>query len=335
MNTFMRWAITNRGLETYFSSLMGSYVTVFMLHRAEPADKSFHGISEALLERCLRYAVENGYDFMSVDEVVDCAIQRKKVSRPTLCFTLDDGYADQVSRLVPVLLRYRAKPTIFAITDFIDGLDWPWDAKLAYAVKHSPLTECELEVEGTSTHLDLSTPEARIRSRRFITSHVKSQRSEYLSDYMAAVESACQVKIPVDAPEDYCAATWDELRASESQGLKIGSHTRSHTVLSALDDQRVAAELAHSKRRLSEELTNPSQVFCYPSGTKRDFSRSHEKLVKAANYQGAVSTISQTSYLRAIRQNPYRVARIAFPTQFDQFVRYSSWFEALRSKLPI
>jgi peptidoglycan/xylan/chitin deacetylase (PgdA/CDA1 family) len=335
MNTFMRWAITNRGLESYFSSLFGSYVTVFMLHRAAPADKSFHGISEELLERCLRYAVENGYDFMSVDEVVDCAVQRKKVSRPTLCFTLDDGYADQVSRLVPVLLRYRTKPTIFAITDFIDGLDWPWDAKLAYAVKHSPLTKCNLNVRGDITHLDLSTPEARIRSRRFVTSHVKSQRLEDLNDYISEVEAACQVSIPVEAPEDYRPATWDELRASENQGLTVGSHTRSHAVLSSLNDQRVAAELAHSKRRLSEELTRPSQVFCYPSGTKRDFSRSHEKLVKAANYQGAVSTISQTSYLSAIRQNPYRVTRIGFPTQFDKFVRYSSWFEALRSKLPI
>src|SRR5690625_7858854 len=78
MNTLMRWAITHRGLESYFSSLMGSYVTVFTLHRAEPEDKSFNGISESLLERCLRYAVENGYDFMSVDEVVDTALQRKK-----------------------------------------------------------------------------------------------------------------------------------------------------------------------------------------------------------------------------------------------------------------
>src|SRR5690625_874860 len=84
MNTLMRWAITHRGLESYFSSLMGSYVTVFTLHRAEPEDKSFNGISESLLERCLRYAVENGYDFMSVDEVVDTALQRKKVNRPTL-----------------------------------------------------------------------------------------------------------------------------------------------------------------------------------------------------------------------------------------------------------
>lgn len=335
MNTLMRWAITHRGLESYFSSLVGSYVTVFTLHRAEPADQSFNGISESLLERCLRYAVENGYDFMSVDEVVDTAIQRKKVSRPTLCFTLDDGYADQVTRLVPVLLRYRAKPTIFAITDFIDGIDWPWDAKLAYAIKHSPLTRCDLKVGGKTHHLDLSTPQARIESRRFVTSHVKAQRLGNLADYIAGVAAACQINIPQAAPEDYRAATWDELRASEAQGLAIGSHTRSHAVLSSLDDECVAAELDHSKRRLSEELARPSQVFCYPSGTKQDFSRSHEKLVKAAKYQGAVSTISQTSYLRAIRQNPYRVTRIGFPTRFEQFVRYSSWFEALRSKLPI
>src|SRR5690625_1688718 len=184
-------------------------------------------------------------------------------------------------------------------------------------------------------HLDLSPPRARIESRRFVTSHVKAQRLGNLSHYVATIAAACHVEIPHAAPEDYRAATWDELRASEARGLAIGSHTRSHAVLSSLDDERVAAELDHSKRRLNEELVRSSQVFCYPSGTKKDFSRSHEKLVKAANYQGAVSTISQTSYLRAIRQNPYRVTRTGFPTKFEQFVRYSSWFEALRSKLPI
>src|SRR5690625_5340267 len=97
-------------------------------------------------------------------------------------------------------------------------------------------------------HLDLSTPRARIESRRFVTSHVKAQRLGNLSDYVATIAAACHVELPHAAPADYRAATWDELRASEAQGLAIGSHTRSHAVLTPLAAVRVAAELDQDRK---------------------------------------------------------------------------------------
>lgn len=335
MNTLIQQIITSQRMKRCFTALAGSYVAVFVLHRPEPADRSFHGISEELLERCLQYTVEHGYDFISIDELVSMALAGKAITRPTLCFTIDDGYADQVSQLVPMLLRYRTKPTMFVVTDFIDGRQWPWDSQLAYLVKHSPLKSIRVAMGSQAQQLDLTSFEARIQSRRKITAYGKTLRAEDLPAYLAAVKTACQVNLPTSVPEDYRPASWDQLRSAEQEGLRVGSHGQSHTIFNAIEDQRVAEELTYSKQRLGEEIAKPSEVFCYPSGTKRDFSRRHEGLVKAAGYRGAVSAISQTSYLKKIRQNPYRVNRIGFPDNFDQFVRYASWLEALRSKFPI
>lgn len=335
MNALMRRAMNSKGMGRYFSALAGPFVTIFMLHRPEPEDGSFNGLSEKLLERCLHYALECGYAFASIDEVVEAAFAGKPVSRPTLCFTLDDGYADQVSRLVPLLLQYEAKPTMFTITDFVDGVDWPWDAKVAYAVKHSPLQALRLVIDGETRNLDCSTPQARIQSRRQITAYAKTLRHRALAAFVAEVEAACQFALSTRAPKDYRPASWDMLRASEKEGLRVGSHSRSHSLLNALDDQQVSTELAHSRMRLSAELNNPSNVFCYPSGTAEDFSSRHEDLVKEAGYKAAVSTVSRTAYFKEIRENPYRITRIGFPRTLEQFARYSSWLEALRSKLPL
>ncbi len=335
MNALMHRIITSKRLERSFSALAGSYVAIFVLHRPEPADHSSHGISEKLLERCLQYAVEQDFDFLSIDEVLAAALAGKQITRPTLCFTIDDGYADQVTKLVPLLLKYRARPTMFVVTDFIDGQEWAWDAKLAYLVKHSPLESIRIALGKSNRELDLSGVEARILSRRRITAYAKTLNVDALPAFLAEVEAACGINLPTSVPNDYRPAKWSELQACEKEGLRIGSHAQTHNLFNAIDDRQVAAELNYSKKRLGEKLINPSGVFCYPSGTKRDFSRRHEGLVKTANYQGAVSAISQTSYLEQIRSNPYCVNRIGFPDNFDQFVRYASWLEALRSKFPL
>lgn len=335
MNRIFQLAMASKGLERCFNAFAGPYVTIFMLHRADPGDGSYQGTSEALLRRCLDYAVSRGYDFMFLDEVVERSLRGERVNRPTLCFTLDDGYSDQVARLVPILLEYQAKPTLFVITDFVDGIDWPWDAKIGYAVRACTKASCTLSLEDKTFSLVFRTAEERTATRRQLNAYGKTLNTKGLRAYLAAIESAFEITLPEKAPASYKAATWDELRALEQRGLRVGSHTRTHLILSANHPDDAVLELSESKDRLTDELANPSGVFCYPSGTTRDFAPSDERLVQKANYRGAVSTISETSYLKDIKRNPYRITRIGFPYGFDQFVRYASWIEALRSKLPV
>lgn len=335
MNRWIRRAMTSRGLERCFTALSGPYVTIFMLHRPLPGDRSYNGTSEELLEECLQFAVSHKYDFIALDDLVDRAMQGQRIRRPTLCFTLDDGYSDQVTRLIPVLLKYGAKPTLFVITDFIDGIGWPWDAKISYLIRNSRLKEASVVMQDSYITLRLETVRDRVESRRRLSAHAKRIRSSDIPEFIERIGKALDVEIPQSAPADYLPASWDQLREAEKSGVTIGSHARSHFVLSAMNPRTISEELAYSKARLKEELKNPSQIFCYPSGTTQDFSRDHELMVRMAHYRGAVSTISQTSYLKDIKRNPYRVSRIGFPGDVEQFIRYASWIEALRSKLPV
>lgn len=333
MNHLLLQAMTNKYVDRWMTKLVGPFVTIYTLHRPNPANHSFHGIDEALLDRSLQFAVERGYRFASIDELVEAAVKRQELTHPTLCFTLDDGYADQLTRLVPVLLKYQAKPTLFTITDFVDRIDWPWDAKVSYIIWHTPHTHFTIESNGKSLELNCSSAGHRVNARRALCHHAKKLNRKALHDFLQQLQTVCDVEIPAQAPEDYAPATWEALREYEQQGLRIGAHSRSHLVLSALSDEEILEELTYSKRRVETELANPSRVFCYPSGTARDFSVAHPRLVEQVGFSSAITTISKPTNLNVIRNNLYQIDRIGFPETFDKFVRYSSWIEVLRNKL--
>lgn len=334
MKSALLKVMTSRPVDHLMSKMIGPFVTIYTLHRPSPADKSFSGIDEGLLEQCLQYAVERGYAFASIDELVESALRGERLTKPTLCFTLDDGYADQLTRLIPVLLKYQAKPTLFAITDFVDKQDWPWDARLAYLIWNTPETQLRLESKGQELILDCANAKERIATRRAMSRYAKTLTREELPIFLAAMEQACAIAVPQQTPTNYAAANWDELRQFEQQGLRVGAHTCTHHVLSAQSDEQIIAELTGSRARIQTEMQNPSQVFCYPSGTAGDFSATrHPALVQQAGFTAAITTISKPTNFEAMRARPFLIDRIGFPETFARFVRYSSWIEVLRSRL--
>lgn len=338
MLPMMRTPLSNTSkpslIESCMSRLFGSFVTIFTLHRPTPNSGAYNGLDEKLLEKCLAYATQRAYRFCSIDNLVAEANNPTTNLQPTICFTLDDGYTDQATRLLPLLLDYKTSPSLFVITDFIDNKLWPWDAKLTYLLWHTSLTRVQIEIGAEKIQLDLSSQENRIHARRLAIRAVKRLEPNLHTDTISAIAAACQVSLPLLPPPEFEPISWQSLRTLETQGLRIGSHSQSHLIFNSASNRTIHTELIHSKQRLANELQNPSSVFCYPLGTKQDFSPHHIELVKAAGYSAAISTLSNVTTLRTIQSNPFQIERIAFPNSFEKFVRYTSWKEALRSKLP-
>lgn len=67
--------------------------------------------------------------------------------------------------------------------------------------------------------------------------------------------------------DDYM--TWDQVRELRDAGMTIGSHSRTHRVLSNLRDRRLLDdEVAGSRRVLESELQAPVAFFAYPFGAQ-------------------------------------------------------------------
>lgn len=324
-------ALTSKPINRLMSSLLGPYVTIYMLHRPQSPDGAFEGISPAQLEQAIIYAKTMGFHFSSIDELVSDALAGKRQQQPTLCFTLDDGYQDQLDELVPVLLKHNCKPTLFVIANMVNGDDWPWDAKLAYAIWNTSCPTLVINMEGEEQTFLLDSPEQRIAARRKLTSFAKRLSSDKLAGFLQLVLPALHIDLS-KPPARYQPATWQSLYEAEQKGLKIGSHGCSHKVFSSLSDEQILLELSQAKALLAQHLHSPSLVFCYPSGKAADFSDGHSHLLKAQAYIGSLNSIAGNPSFNNIRARPFDIHRHSFPNNLHTFIRYSSWLEYLRSK---
>jgi hypothetical protein len=82
---------------------------------------------------------------------------------------------------------------------------------------------------------------------------------------------------------------WDEAREMTNNGMEIGSHTHSHTVLSRLEPEQQREELAKSKAIILEQLGTEVKVLAYPVGHKSSFSSQTQKMAQEIGYRCAFS----------------------------------------------
>ncbi len=77
---------------------------------------------------------------------------------------------------------------------------------------------------------------------------------------------------------------WDELRAMAKDGFNIESHTATHESLTDISDERLEHELAHSKKKIEEEIGREVNFLAYPTGA---YNLHIAQKVKDAGYKAA------------------------------------------------
>jgi hypothetical protein len=145
----------------------------------------------------------------------------------------------------------------------------------------------------------------------------------------AIVRLAAQLRIalPPLPPPEYSALAWNEAREMAAHGIAIDSHTATHPILTAIDDERLESELKQSRECIESELGRPSELFCYPNG---EHDRRVCQAVKQAGYRGAVTTLSG---LNDGRSDPLRLRRVHGSNDLAHFVQSVCGFEQLKQRL--
>lgn len=85
---------------------------------------------------------------------------------------------------------------------------------------------------------------------------------------------------------------WKDCRILTNAGMIVGSHTMSHVPLSSLNDMQARAEMAESKMRIEEELSQPCRHFCAPFGIPhQDFDCDiHPRIAGDIGYESFLTT---------------------------------------------
>ena len=96
---------------------------------------------------------------------------------------------------------------------------------------------------------------------------------------------------------------WSEAAELVAQGMEIGSHSRTHPVLTGLAEAEMENEIRGSKETIENRLGRPVRHFSYPHGIH---DVRCQRLVAEAGYAGACSTLFGGN---GPGTNPYRLHR--------------------------
>ncbi|MCX7240976.1 MAG: polysaccharide deacetylase family protein [Burkholderiales bacterium] len=198
--------------------------------------------------------------------------------------TFDDGYADNATHALPILLRHGVSATFFVATGFADG-SCMWNDVIIDAIRRTTQPALDLHTLGVG-RLVLTTLAQRRAAIDTLLAHIKYLAPAQRQSALAQVAEQAAVALPSDLMMH--TAQWKTLR---NAGMQIGAHTVSHPILERISDDEAQREIATSKRTLEAELDVAVNLFAYPNGKSgKDFAQRHVQMVRAAGFTGAVST---------------------------------------------
>lgn len=313
---------------------IGHGVPIFMLHRVH-SDASSHrlGYSTTYLRKCLTYLRDRDFNFLSLYELISLLRDNKPIPPKSIVFTQDDGFEDQASIAAPVFVEFNCPVTIFLISDMLDGKLWPWDDKVAYAIKRTERDLIEIEIGDEHISMRLDSEQTRAKAREIIRNTIKAFPSDDVTATLAKLETATGVTIPTTPPAEYQPMTWELAREYEKKGVHFAPHTMTHRILSKMDAETMKSEILGSWQRLKEELASPKPVFAYPTGRYCDFGSREVRFLRETEIIGAVSTIP--AQVRPEKYNNYYIyslPRYSLPESFDDFRMYCSWIEYTKER---
>jgi peptidoglycan/xylan/chitin deacetylase (PgdA/CDA1 family) len=241
-------------------------------HRAYPFTAAYHRVVEHFgaldgvalpsmeittrtFEKHLEW-IASRFEIISLDDLGSFA----KRSKPLAAITFDDGYSDVYHHAFPILKRKGIPAAFFVVTDLVGASEPPLHERLHALLARSGAAD----------------PFAMTRS------HLAGASQQELLKLIATLEGTTD--IGEQWREPLKPLDWNMLREMRAAGMTIGSHTRSHPVLTRETVETVREEVIASRSAIEKHLGAKATCFAYPNGS---FSAAVVDAVRDAGYDFA------------------------------------------------
>lgn len=265
---------------------------VFMLHNVRPhnCDRQLLAgvnglcITPQFLGGAIDLVRRLGYDVVALDEL---AARMSGTGRPFACFTLDDGYRDNLTYAYPVFQEKKAPFAIFVPSDWPRGDGILWWQVLEELVCGRDLLSVDIGTQ--SHHFACQTRRKKTLALRELQRLFSALDHRERTDSIRGLAAAAGID-----PAAICRReimNWAELTRLARDGLvAIGSHTVSHPELSALDPLALSTELSQSKAEVEDRLSISCRYLSYPYGDAQAVGKREQGAAKRAGYDLAFTT---------------------------------------------
>ncbi len=225
-------------------------------------------VSRDMLERHLDW-LGRTHRFVSLDELGEKIAAGDPFQKQVAAVTFDDGYADVYENAFPLLRRKGIPAAVFVVTDLVGTAALPLHDRL-YLVLRRLLARREGGCGRLRSFLDAQgIPSASWQPvsadpHRALVFLLRRLAQGGLLGLAEGLER--EVGVDPEARRELRPVTWSMLRAMQEGGFTVGSHTRSHALLTNESNEDVRDEAAGSRTTLEQRLGRPVEHFAYPDG---------------------------------------------------------------------
>ncbi|MDN5864206.1 MAG: polysaccharide deacetylase family protein [Gammaproteobacteria bacterium] len=248
--------------------------------------------SLAMLEQQLDW-IGHHFEFCDPDDMDRSLDGRNPGGRPAAVITFDDGYRDVYEHAFPLLRSKGIPAVVFVNTDLVGSNALQLHDELFLLVSesmrnwrapgkqmHAMLAEAGLEI-----------PASALPSHEDATA-LQWMRALYCMLPRPALQRIIQVlsretSVPANIAACLRSMDWNMLARLRAAGIRIGSHTRSHALLTNEGPETLREEIGGSRRVLEERLGSRVWHFAYPDGR---FNDAVVAAVAKAGYRFAYTT---------------------------------------------
>lgn len=214
-------------------------------------------------------------------------IQQNNLPKRAVVLTFDDGYADTLYEVKPLLEQYQIPATVFVTTGY-QGRQFWWDElqSIIMTAPDLPKRSDLVLPKDIETRIEENTPHSR---QRLLWSFYNQ-----LLPLSAVEREQLMVQLRVwggkesDEYPDRRALTLEELiDLADGELVSIGAHTVTHPLLAALPKVEQETEIQQCKAYLEEILDQAITSFSYPNGSS---SKTTVNLVRKNGFQCACAS---------------------------------------------
>jgi peptidoglycan/xylan/chitin deacetylase (PgdA/CDA1 family) len=197
------------------------------------------------------------FEPVGLPELVD-RMQAGSTTGREVAITFDDGVRNHYLVAWPLLRTYKVPATFFVCPGLVESGDWVWRTELRMRLKMLDEATC------AAIARDAGCPARAVEA---IMEWTKALPMDDRLAFQQNVEkrtpdfSSSRQQIECHAP-----LTWEQMRRMDDRLITIGSHSRTHPILTTLTGPALEDEIANSRRDLEERLDRRIDLFSYPNG---------------------------------------------------------------------
>lgn len=309
---------------------------IFTLHQVRPADldqkfspNAILSVTPEFLEATIKTVLKAGMIPVHVHDLPEL-LTRNSEQRRYICFTLDDGYRNNMIYAAPIFERYNIPYTIFITSGYAERKNILWWETVETLLR--PVNELSFDFGSGHEALALrSTPQKLAAFSKF------AQYVDHIDEDFAVQQIADLARNsgldPLDLTEKLIMDAADLRELAQGAGknglVHFGAHSVSHINFNRAHPNRIDLEVKNSVAWVKNNLNQQPKSFAYPYGWKNAVSDYACQAVQQANLKIGVTTqAGMISPQCLVRKN-------AFPrTSLNGFFQKQSYVKALLSGIP-